>query len=244
MSGVRWLIVPAAGKGMRMGGAVPKQYLPLAGQTVLECTLQRLHQAWPSAHLLLCLAEEDGWFTPEMVPPFAGWSRVSGGEERANSVMNGLHAIVQKAASSDWVAVHDVARPCVTPEDLLRLESAVCDDAVGGLLAVPAADTMKRAMNDATCVAHTEPRAGLWHALTPQLFRYDVLSRAMQQAYTQAAAQQQSLGQIITDESSAVEALGVHPRLVNGRRDNIKITLPEDLPFVTHVLAAQSAVTK
>lgn len=244
MSAVRWLIVPAAGKGARMGSPLPKQYLMLQSQTVLACTLGRLHQAWPDAHLILSLSEDDEHFQPEMVPTFAAWTRVHGGDERAHSVLNGLRAIQPQATPDDWVAVHDVARPCVTREDLQRLETAVAHDEVGGLLAAPVADTMKRALPGSLKVATTEPREGLWHALTPQLFRYGLLLEALQQAEQQAHARQQSLGQTITDEASAIEALGARPCLVAGRRDNIKITHPEDLPFAEQILAAQSGAFK
>lgn len=244
MSGVRWLIVPAAGKGMRMGSDIPKQYLPLAERTVLECTLTRLYQAWPNAHLILCLADDDEWFSDTMVPPFVAWTRIPGGAERANSVVNGLNAIHAVASPTDWVAVHDVARPCVTCDDLRHLASALHGNRVGGVLAVPVADTMKRAASEEPYVLHTESREGLWHALTPQLFRYDVLYRAMDHANACATKAQQALGHSITDESSAVEALGEHPLLVKGRRDNIKITHPEDLSLVAHVLAAQAAMDK
>lgn len=168
MSESLWLVVPAAGQGRRMGAARPKQYLPLAGRPVMAHTLARLHAALPEARLCLCLDPDDAHFDPAWVP-FADWRRVAGGAERVDSVANALAAIAGEAAQDDLVLVHDVARPCVTPADLERLCEALRGDPAGGLLAAPVADTMKRD-DGAGRVAATEPRAGLWHALTPRGF--------------------------------------------------------------------------
>lgn len=224
-----WLVVPAAGRGQRMGAGLPKQYLTLAGQPVLARTLARLHQAAPQARLCLCLAADDRHFDPAWVP-FAQWQRTPGGDERVDSVRHALDAVAGIADDQDLVLVHDVARPCVTLADLERLLAVLCQDPVGGLLATPVADTMKRADQHGR-VARTESRRGLWHAQTPQGFRYGLLRRAL----VEAAAS----GLEVTDEASAVEALGLSPRLVSGRRDNIKITHPEDLALAGHILAAQ-----
>ena len=225
-----WLIVPAAGQGRRMGADRPKQYLALAGRTVLEHTLSRLHQAFPEAGLCLCLDDDDRWFDPAWVP-FADWRRSPGGEERVDSVMQALAALGEQAGDDDLVLVHDVARPCVALDDLARLRAALDEESAGALLATPVADTMKRA-DDTGRIAATEPRSGLWHAQTPQGFRVGLLRRAL------AVARAQGLS--VTDEASAVEALGLAPRLVTGRRDNLKITHPEDLALAAHVLAAQA----
>ncbi|TDB02502.1 2-C-methyl-D-erythritol 4-phosphate cytidylyltransferase [Halomonas marinisediminis] len=231
MSASPWLVVPAAGQGRRMGTDRPKQYLTLDARPVMAHTLTRLHAAFPGARLCLCLDPDDAWFDPDWVP-FADWRRVAGGAERADSVANALGAIAGEARDDDLVLVHDVARPCVDVEDLRRLLQVLADDAVGGLLAAPVADTMKRD-DGAGRVALTEPRAGLWHALTPQGFRYGLLTQALRQA---AAS-----GVTVTDEASAVEALGHAPRLVPGRRDNLKITHPEDLALAGMILAAQAS---
>ncbi|MCE0733034.1 2-C-methyl-D-erythritol 4-phosphate cytidylyltransferase [Halomonas sp. G15] len=231
MSAAPWLVVPAAGQGRRMGADRPKQYLPINGRPVLAHTLERLHAALPEARLCLCLDPDDTWFDPAWVP-FTDWRRVPGGTERADSVANALVAIESEADGDDLVLVHDVARPCVSVADLRRLLRVLVDDPVGGLLAAPVADTMKRD-DGAGRVALTEPRAGLWHAFTPQGFRYGVLARALRDA---AAA-----GVTVTDEASAVEALGHSPRLVPGRRDNLKITHPEDLALAGMILAAQAS---
>ena len=224
-----WLIVPAAGQGRRMAADRPKQYLQLAGRPVLAQTLARLHATFPTARLLLCLDPKDAWFDPAWVP-FADWRRVDGGVERAASVALALAAIAEEAGDEDLVLVHDVARPCVHGDDLTRLQAALADEPMGALLAVPVADTMKRA-DAAGRVATTEPRDGLWHALTPQGFRYALLRRALDEAGRSGVA--------ITDEASAVEALGLSPRLVAGRRDNLKITHSEDLGLAEQIHAAQ-----
>ncbi|MDY7115061.1 2-C-methyl-D-erythritol 4-phosphate cytidylyltransferase [Halomonas sp. SSL-5] len=226
-----WLVVPAAGQGRRMGADRPKQYLEFEGRPVLAHTLERLHAAFPQARLCLCLDPDDAWFDPAWVP-FADWRRVPGGVERADSVANALAAIESEAHGDDLVLVHDVARPCVSVADLGRLMRALVDEPVGGLLAAPVADTMKRDDGGGR-VALTEPRAGLWHAFTPQGFRYGLLVRALREAA--------SAGTAVTDEASAVEALGHSPRLVPGRRDNLKITHPEDLALAGMILAAQAS---
>tara|TARA_R110001599_G_scaffold81000_1_gene218779 strand:+ start:3076 stop:3783 length:708 start_codon:yes stop_codon:yes gene_type:complete len=225
-----WLIVPAAGQGRRMGADKPKQYLTLADeQPVLAHTLARLHHAFPHARLVLCLDADDRWFSPGWVP-FADWQRVPGGNERMDSVLNALHAMT--AEGDDVVMVHDVARPCITANDLQALYQAASTHPAGALLAMPVADTMKRADNQRLS-SRTEPRDGLWHALTPQGFRYALLRRALE-----TARQQQTL---VTDEASAVEALGERPQLVSGRRDNLKITHPDDLALAAAIMAAQAA---
>ncbi|WP_414501502.1 2-C-methyl-D-erythritol 4-phosphate cytidylyltransferase [Zymobacter sp. IVIA_12111.31 C1] len=236
---VRWVIVPAAGVGRRMGCDVPKQYLPLAGRCVLSTTLARLHEAWPQAQQLVCLSPQDAYFDTGMLPDGIDWLRIDGGAERADSVWAGLVALEGYANPQDWVAVHDVARPCVRSQELRAMAAALRGDPVGGLLAVPASDTMKRACAGQNQVAHTESRVDLWHALTPQLFRYGVLRQAMYDAYQRAEAQGRSIAETITDEASAVEALGLSPRLVAGRRDNLKITHPEDLALAEQIIAAQ-----
>ncbi|MEQ6916133.1 2-C-methyl-D-erythritol 4-phosphate cytidylyltransferase [Halomonas aquatica] len=231
MSGRIWLVVPAAGQGRRMGADRPKQYLPLAGRPLLVRTLTRLHEALPGARLCLCLDPDDHHFDPAWVP-FAHWRRTPGGAERVDSVANALDGIAPDAADDDLVLVHDVARPCVTVGDLKRLVAAIADDPVGGLLATPVADTMKRD-DGAGRVRATESRDGLWHALTPQGFRFGLLRRALNEALAR--------GLRVTDEASAVEVVGLAPQLVAGRRDNLKITHPEDLALAELVLSAQES---
>ncbi|HMV40236.1 MAG: 2-C-methyl-D-erythritol 4-phosphate cytidylyltransferase [Proteobacteria bacterium] len=222
-------IVPAAGVGRRMGAAIPKQYLPLAGRCVLEHTLERLLAEPRIERIVVALGPEDGWWPGLKLSDPARIRRVNGGTERADSVLNGLRALEGLAGTDDWALVHDAARPCLAAEDLARLFTALADDPLGGLLAVPVRDTMKRAAADG-CVEHTVERERLWHALTPQMFRYGRLRDALEAA---AAA-----GAVITDEASAIERAGLRPRLVEGRADNLKITRPEDLALAAFFLAA------
>ncbi|WP_043527530.1 2-C-methyl-D-erythritol 4-phosphate cytidylyltransferase [Litchfieldella xinjiangensis] len=228
-----WWIVPAAGQGRRMGGDRPKQYLELGGRPILAHTLERLHEALPDAELCLCLDPDDQWFDPAWVP-FEHWRRVPGGAERADSVAHALAAIELEAARDDLVLVHDVARPCVSVSDLAALMATLSDAPWGALLAAPVADTVKRD-DDRGHVQATVPRQGLWQAQTPQGFRYGVLSDALTAACRQGLA--------LTDEASAVEAFGGKPRLVAARRDNLKVTHPEDLALAAHILATQAAAS-
>ncbi|GHC18324.1 2-C-methyl-D-erythritol 4-phosphate cytidylyltransferase [Aidingimonas halophila] len=232
--GTIWLIVPAAGRGTRMGATQPKQYLPLAGRPVLAHTLERLCQAYPEACLCLCLDARDSWFDTAWVP-YDDWRRVDGGDERSDSVMQALEAIADDADDDDLVIVHDAARPCVSHSDLLHLKTVLTQDPIGALLAAPVADTMKRA-DDHSRIRYTESRERLWHALTPQGFRYRLLYEALQYVLRS--------GVPITDEASAVEALGYSPQLVVGRRDNLKITHPDDLVMAELVLAAQASSSR
>lgn len=228
MTPTPWLVVPAAGQGKRMGADRPKQYLDLAGEPLLRHTLRRLHAAFPEARCVICLDDDDRWFRDAWMP-FARWQRVSGGTERMDSVLNALHAMA--ADANDPVLVHDVARPCVMPNDLKALYQAALESAGGALLAMPVADTMKRDNGDGASL-RTESRDGLWHALTPQGFRHGLLLRALTKA--------QRSGTLVTDEASAIEALGLAPRLVSARRDNIKVTHPGDLGFAAAILSAQA----
>ena len=149
-----------------------------------------------------------------------------------DSVLAGLNALEARAAARDWVLVHDAARPCLPGSDLDRLLAELSDDEVGGLLAAPVVDTLKRA-DDQQRVDQTVSRERLWRALTPQMFRFDLLRRALQNAVDNRVA--------VTDEAQAVEALGLHPKLIAGDADNVKITLPEDLPRAERILRARSA---
>lgn len=227
-----WWVVPAAGQGRRMGTGRPKQYLELMGRPVMAHTLERLHRVAPEAGLCLCLDEDDRWFDPAWVP-FVDWRRVNGGAERADSVAHALLALAGEADDDDLILVHDVARPCVRLDDLRLLLEMLEEEPSGALLAMPVADTIKRDDRQGRVKA-TVSRAGLWQAQTPQGFRYGLLRDAL------AAARERGLA--VTDEASAVEALGISPRLVAAHRDNLKITYPEDLALAAHILASQSAL--
>jgi 2-C-methyl-D-erythritol 4-phosphate cytidylyltransferase len=223
-----WAVVPAAGKGLRAGGNLPKQYLPLKGGTVIQCTLDRL-SALPLEAIIVPVAPGDDRAALLAYRDPALIRFVSGGAERADSVLAGLESIADLAADDDWVLVHDVARPCVRIEDIETLLREVASHPAGGLLANRVRDTMKRANGDE--VAETVPRDQLWHALTPQVFRYGPLRDALQAA--------REAGVAVTDEAQALERLGEHPLLVEGARDNIKITWPEDLQMAEAFLRLQ-----
>ncbi len=235
MGGVEplWAVVPAAGVGRRMGGSVPKQYLPLGGRRVIECTLERLLAVPGMEAVYVALAENDAWW-PE--GPFAGDDRVrrvAGGEERAHSVLNALRVLERDAGGRGWVLVHDAARPCVRVADVERLIDEVATHPVGGILASPLHDTIKRTGAGECVVRATIPREELWRALTPQMFRIGMLCQALENALMR--------GQQVTDEASAMELAGRYPLLVEGHADNIKITHPEDLALAAFYLDRQRA---
>lgn len=225
-----WVVVPAAGSGTRMRAHLPKQYLPLHGRTVIEHTLNRLCAHPAISGMVLALAENDqhwdslGWTCKK------NYLKVVGGAERCHTVLNALDALEAMATPQDWVLVHDAARPCIRNEDIDRLIDEVRDHPVGGLLGVPVRDTMKRS-DRAGCVQATLDRRGLWHALTPQIFRFKLLRDALRSALEK--------GVLVTDESMAVELLGMAPRLVEGHADNIKITRPEDLALAEFFMRKQ-----
>jgi 2-C-methyl-D-erythritol 4-phosphate cytidylyltransferase len=220
-------LVPAAGTGTRLAASVPKQYLPVAGRPLLWHAVASLLAHPVVGRVAVVLHPEDRLF--EQQPWAQMGERISalrcGGPTRAESVRNGLSALSDDLAADDWVLVHDAARPCLTVELLQRLIETLDGDAVGGLLAVPVADTLKRGSTDQR-VVRTEPREGLWRAQTPQMFRYGLLTRALASADLAA----------VTDEASAVEALGLFPRLVPGSESNIKVTYPEDLALAELIL--------
>jgi len=223
---VLWAVIPAAGAGARFGGDTPKQYLPLAGRTVIEWALRPFLDRDDVAGIAVVVSPgDDRW--ESLRPRTARIIDACGGAERADSVLNGLEALGGRAGPADWVLVHDAARPCLSDEDLEALLDAVGDDSPGGLLAVPVQDTLKRA-DEVGRVSGTLDRRDVWRALTPQMFRYGDLRNALRTA--------QAAGSPVTDESSAMERSGLHPQLVLGRADNIKITRPEDLALATFIL--------
>lgn len=226
-----WCVVPAAGVGKRFGAAVPKQYLILNQQTVIEHTLQRLLSIPCVEKIIVALSAEDARFESLSIASESRLVSVEGGEERSDSVRNGLLSLSQYASKNDWVLVHDVARPCVRVNDVLALLDQVeVASAIGGILAHPVRDTMKRA--NASCqVTETVDRDCLWHALTPQLFRVGELLQALILAEQDKAQ--------VTDEASAMERLGHSPLLVEGHSDNIKITHPQDLQLAALYLQQQ-----
>ena len=220
-------ILPAAGNGTRFGATKPKQYSTIDGKTLLAHSIERIASGLPLARIYVALSDHDEWFADAVAPRADVVALRCGGDTRAHTVANALHSI-EDAAPDDWIVVHDAVRPCIDAESLARLRYEVGDDAVGGLLAVPAAATLKRGDAQARSV-RTEPRDGIWHAQTPQMFRCSVL----RQAFARRGFEQS------TDEAQAVEALGLYPRLVLGSRANVKVTYPDDLLLAAAILATQ-----
>jgi 2-C-methyl-D-erythritol 4-phosphate cytidylyltransferase len=223
----RFALIPAAGAGMRFGASVPKQYAPLAGSSLLRCSIDALNNAIVLEAIFVVLAPGDKLYAERVGAVRGVEALYCGGTTRAESVRNGLAAIGSRAAADDWVLVHDAARPCVDVATLNRLLLELEDEPVGGLLALPLADTLKRSEAGAGLrAASTEPRDGLWCAQTPQMFRFAILQHAFRTADLVK----------VTDEAQAVEALGVKPRLVQGSAANIKITYPEDVMLAEAIL--------
>lgn len=214
-----WAVVPAAGRGLRFGSVLPKQYLPLAGATVLAHTLRRLDDLGGLGIAVGLAPDDPHWAAcrPTLATPIIAFE---GGAERALTVLNGLKALQDQARPDDLVFVHDAARPCVRRADLERLRTIAESAVDGALLARPVADTVKRAGTQ-DFVAATVDRRGLWLAQTPQVFAYARLYEALSRALAEGA--------LVTDEASAIEYLGGTPQLVIGSPDNIKITVPDDL---------------
>lgn len=217
-----------------MQANLPKQYLPLRGRPILAHALERLCTHRRVQGVMVGIAPDDDRWRGQ-APEWARFARLlgsyAGGATRAHTVLNGLVALGAHARPDDWVLVHDAVRPCVRASDIDRLIAEVEHSAHGGLLALPMADTVKRA-DAQDCVVETVPRAGLWRALTPQMFRFDSLRNALQQALAQ--------GIEITDEAMAIELAGGRPRLVAGHPDNIKVTLPGDLALAELFLNQQA----
>jgi len=224
-------VVPAAGIGSRMGGEIPKQYLRINGLTLLEHSLQALLDCPGIESIVLALhplderaGELDLLRHPRIIC-------VSGGEERADSVLSGLLALAGSVEELDWVLVHDAARPCVTAADVEKLIAVVRAGDCGGLLAEPVVDTVKQA-DDRGRVVKTLDRSTLWRAQTPQMFRVDELRSALVRAADR--------GETITDEASAMELAGYPVQLVTGPASNLKVTVAEDLKLAAWYLARQS----
>lgn len=227
-----WAIVPAAGRASRMGGSgPPKQYLQLAGRTVLEWSLAPLLERPDCVGVIVALSAGDPNWPQLEVARDPRVRVVEGGAQRTDSVRAGLHALKDRVQARDWVLVHDAARPCLSAAELATLIDTLRGDPVGGLLATPLVDTLKRADTSGR-VAQTVDRHALWRALTPQMFRYDVLSQALNDAAERGIA--------VTDEAQAVELLGMKPRLVPGSGDNIKITLPDDVARAERILQVRA----
>ncbi len=223
-----WLVVPAAGIGQRMQADCPKQYLRIHGRFVLDITLSRLLNTSDFSGCTVALNASDPWWPDTDASKNPAVSYCVGGVARADSVLAALRALAKHAQPEDWVLVHDVARPCVDPLDIARLVDTLRDHPVGGLLAAPITDTVKRVAPGENEVVATVDRQHLWRALTPQMFRFSRLKQALEQALAE--------GVTVTDEASAIEHIGLKPIVVSGRPDNIKITLPADLALAEFIL--------
>jgi 2-C-methyl-D-erythritol 4-phosphate cytidylyltransferase len=227
-----WLVMPAAGTGRRFGTDTPKQYAPLEGRTVIDWALAPFLADTRCTQIIVALGnDDDSWKPP------AGVLTTSGGAQRSQSVRAGLSALERRAGQSDWVLVHDAARPCLDAKDLERLLSGVADHPVGGLLGVRYADTLKRAddsRGDAAPaqVLRTEERRGLWRALTPQMFRYAALCAAVDAAH--------AAGRFPSDEAQALEWTGASALLIEGAASNLKVTTADDLTLAAAVLRARA----
>lgn len=236
MSSPRYFaLIPAAGIGARLGADIPKQYMPLAGRPMLTHVLTTFAAASVISHVFVVVSADDGYIDELMVAAPHLQGRVSvlfnGGTSRRESVLNGLQAIRQLVGDDDWMLVHDAARPGLTGGLIEHLIEALQDDPVGGLLALPVVDTLKRSDQQAR-VAQTVERTALWAAQTPQMFRYSLLLRALMRALASADA--------VTDEAGAVELLGLLPRLVEGSPRNFKVTLPHDVALAEMFLKEES----
>lgn len=222
-------LIPAAGSGSRMGSELPKQYLPLAGRPMIYHALRTLCRSPRITCVFVVLIPGDEeWLRHD-------WSEFldklvvleCGGETRAESVFNGLKAAqgVLPIGGDDWILVHDAARPCLSAMQLDKLMNELADDEIGGLLAVPVADTLKRG-DTSSRVERTESRENLWQAQTPQMFRYQLLTEALSMTG----------GATMTDDAGAIEALGLHPKLVLSDARNLKVTYPQDLTLAELIL--------
>ena len=229
-----WAVVPAAGVGSRMGLDKPKQYVELNGKPIIEHTLSRLNAHPLIEGIVVAISPEDNIWPSLGISLDKPMVVVDGGQERCHSVLNGLTHLAGEISSQDWVLVHDAARPCLRLSDIDKLIQVLSDHPVGGILACPVRDTMKRS-NENSDVIETVERNNLWHALTPQMFRLGVLQSALLAALDS--------GKIITDEASAIEFNDMAPHLVEGSRDNIKITQHEDLSLAEYYLKKQGQET-
>lgn len=222
-----YALVPAAGVGARSGADGPKQYVPLAGRAMMAHTLEALARVPGLAATLVVLSPEDDQFETA-VPGFEGWVARCGGASRAESVANGLDELLARGAQPhDWVLVHDAARCLLRPEWVEKLIAACADDEIGGLLAMPLADTLKQGSHGR--VMNTVDRSGKWAAQTPQMFRLGLLKPALAGG-----------GEGITDEASAIEALGHQPLLVESPMENFKVTWPADFALAERLLRTRA----
>jgi 2-C-methyl-D-erythritol 4-phosphate cytidylyltransferase len=215
------IVIPAAGIGNRMETAIPKQYLPISGKPMISYSIQTFFASPRIASIHLALSPEDYfWRNLDLAANSRLQLHYTGGETRAQTVLNTLYAMKSQVDVDDWILVHDAARPGLTLALLDTLLNSLENDAVGGLLALPLADTLKQSNADDR-VKTTIPRDGLWQAQTPQMFRYRLLTNALE-----------NFDGVPTDEAQAIEALGFEPKLVTGSLRNMKVTYPQDMALM------------
>lgn len=223
-----YTIITAAGIGSRMQSAVPKQYLELQGKPVLVHTVERF-LSYPKIEKIVVVLQQDDQYWPKL--QIADQDKImtaNGGKERCQTVLNGLRRLEDIVKPYDWVLVQDAVRPCLTHSDLDKLINTVDDHQIGGLLGAPLVDTIKRVNTNGT-VNKTMERKHLWAAFTPQMFRFQLLKDALHHAI--------SVQEFVTDDAAAIELSGHQPLMVEGRRDNIKITYPQDLQLAEYYLS-------
>lgn len=222
-----WVVIPAGGVGARFGADQPKQYTMINGHSLLWHTIQALRQHPRIRPIMLTIAETDQyWLSSDIAQSAKDIKTAPGGKTRAQSVLSGLDALVDHIDEMDWVLVHDACRPCVTLAELDALIGGLSHDKVGGILALPSTDTLKRVHDHK--ILETIDRATVWRALTPQLFRFGLLRSALEQAT--------AAGVHVTDEASVIEWAGYQPSFVEGSTYNIKVTFPADIEYVRQFL--------
>ena len=215
-----WALIPAAGIGARVGAPIPKQYLKLANKTILEHAVNALLQSQRISGIVFALNKQDQHFARlGLAAENKKIHTVTGGDTRARSVLNGLHFLQPRLLENDFVLVHDAARPCLRAHDLHNLIDQCRQDKVGGILVAPITDTVKQVEDKR--IVNTLVRENIWRAVTPQMFRLALLCEALEKALR--------AGLNVTDEASAVEALGLSPRVVTADGGNIKVTTKADL---------------
>lgn len=218
-----WVVIPAAGIGKRMGVDKPKQYIQVNDKTIIEHTIECFIRREDIEKVVVVISNTDEYWPELAISKHEKIMIAPGGAERYQSVFNGLHALKDKAKQDDWVLVHDAARPCLSQSAIDRLIIELRQHEVGGLLAMPCRDTMKRA-NEAGEIIDTVERESLWHAQTPQMFKYEKLYSAINDVLEKNS--------VVTDEAMAIELSGFRPLLVKGQQENIKVTQKDDLKHI------------
>lgn len=227
------VVIPASGIGKRMQTQMPKQYLPLLGKPVLAHTIGCFIDLPNVDEVVVVIAQHDETFKTLPIANHAKIRTIIGGKERANSVLNGIQYLHSKG--TQWVMVHDAARPCVEQSDILNLAKQCFNNDQAGILATQVRDTMKRSVSNSNLINKTEDRNSLWHAFTPQCCEVNQLFEALNSQISQDG----DMNPNITDEASALELAGIPVTLVNGSATNIKITQPEDLGLAEYYIKSR-----